>query len=309
MGKILCGVPVDDQLYQEYMAKTYYVPGDIDGMSARKLKNIIFFANNKEYVENCPEFVEECKKIISEVAQEIKAYYTEKSGHLCYKVMRHDSFSKYIDDLVEIAKEVSEKRHNLKNELEKSKNAFIEAKRNSSDRRAYLAAELAYYDEEKSYKNALEGLREDTLLKIGEIRDEFHSHLSDFYTANANRIDENDVRLFNSGIRLRNEEIDVLLTKHRFNPTMLRLISQHCEKVKLKHADARVAGVLANSAGRTEKEAFEQVVELLDIATDRNEYDASIWLNMANFNDVANTAKKKIDGLWVRPEVITGGES
>lgn len=309
MSKILCGVPVDDQLYQEYIEKTYSVPGDIDGKTERKLKNIIFFANNKEYMAHYPEFIEECKKIISEVAQDIKAYYTEKDGRLSYKAMKHDSFGKYIDDLVEIAKQVAEKRPNLKAELEKSKNAFVEAKRNSSDRREFLSAEVAYYDSEKKYREMLEKLREDTLLKIGEVRDEFHSHLSDFYTANGSRIAENDVRLFNSGIRLQSEEIDVLITKHQFNPTMLRLISQYCEKVKLKHTNARVAGLLANSAGRTEKEAFEQVAELLDIATDRNEQKASVWLNMDTFRNVANTAKKKIDGIWVKPEVIMGGES
>ena len=63
---------------------------------------------------------------------------------------------------------------------------------------------------------------------VREQQEAFQTVVKGFYRSDGKMIDPDDTVLLNSGIRLQDEEICDMVTKHIDNVTMLRLIMNHC---------------------------------------------------------------------------------
>lgn len=63
---------------------------------------------------------------------------------------------------------------------------------------------------------------------VAEQKEAFQTVVKGFYRVDGKMIDPDDSAVLNSGIRLQDEEICDMVTKHIDNVTMLRLIMNHC---------------------------------------------------------------------------------
>lgn len=154
----------------------------------------------------------------------------------------------------------------------------------------------------KNIKEAVTDLQRRTKEDIAAIRKEFDEHIDDFYSVNGDRMDEGTIRLLNSGLKLTDREIDRLVSQNVGNPTMLRLISDHCEKNKLNNKAARIYGSRAKAAGSHEIRIFNQVVDMVEKATSSNDLTADVWsVNKGHFERLSNEAIGNMAEMVVKP--------
>lgn len=308
-NKILCGVVVDEKDYSDFASKKYDVPGAAeinpykwkDGKLS--LQQIEFFAGLKDYRQEYPEFTKECQKIIEQSKREISQFYAARDGRKGYKVMKHNNFEDYLKDLQEVQKKASEERQSLQSNFNKARNAWNETQKDKTlSEYGVTAAKMKWLDAEKEYKEAVTDLQRRTKEDIAAIRKEFDEHIDDFYSVNGDRMDEGTIRLLNSGLKLTDKEIDRLVSQNVGNPTMLRLISDHCEKNKLNNKAARIYGSRAKAAGSHEIRIFNQVVDMVEKATSSNDLTADVWsVNKGHFERLSNEAIGNMAEIVVKP--------
>ena len=94
MNKIVCGMVVDEDIYDKYnwdkqtgMRRKYTLGGQ-----ERSLDIVEFYLT----AESCKVFylvmVEDAKKIAEQIQKEIREYYAAKDGRKEYVAMKHDTF-------------------------------------------------------------------------------------------------------------------------------------------------------------------------------------------------------------------------
>ncbi len=307
----ICGVTVDEAGYKVFAGRRFRVPGDFAD-AERSIENIEFLARNKDYQAEYPQLVAECKKILEGQAKEIREYYGRRDGRKEYQVMRHDDFGGYIKDLQAAHKEAAGARAKMKEAHDKAAEKWKEAQK---DRRlseyAKTEAKMRWLEADRDYKAALSDLQSRTNEAVKKVRAELVAHIDDFYSPNGNRIDEGTVKLLNSGLRLSEKEIERLVSQNVNNPTMLRLIDDHCTKNKIDSRAARVYGVYARSAGRQELDAFDQVCGLLQRAVDSNDVEAAAWgTGNDNFSRFSESAIQNLLNAEIKPAAPSvGGEA
>lgn len=305
MNKLVCGVVVDEALYDKYnldketgMRRKYMLCGQ-----ERSLDAIEFYAGSADYAKESPELVEEAKRIVGEIRKEIKDYYAAKDGRKEYVAMKHDTFDGYLKDLQEIHAKAAPERRALKEKMDAAQNRWEEDQREFKGDEHYLAREkVRYLDAREEYKGNVMELQRRTKEEIQAVQAEYEKHVTDFYSANGNRLDEAAVRLLNSGIKLTDTEIDGMVSQNIGNPTMLRLVSDHCEKMGIENQNARVYGSLARKAGADEREAFKGIADMVEKAVSENEVTADIWSKPeSHFQRLSDQQIGAMGGFFVRP--------
>lgn len=204
MNKLVCGVVVDEALYDKYnldketgMRRKYMLCGQ-----ERSLDAIEFYAGSADYAKESPELVEEAKRIVGEIRKEIKDYYAAKDGRKEYVAMKHDTFDGYLKDLQEIHAKAAPERRALKEKMDAAQNRWEEDQREFKGDEHYLAREkVRYLDAREEYKGNVMELQRRTKEEIQAVQAEYEKHVTDFYSANGNRLDEAAVRLLNSADR------------------------------------------------------------------------------------------------------------
>lgn len=308
-GKILCGVVCDDKTYNEFAQKRYHVPSHIhDGDLT--LKQVEFFSKSNDYMKYYPEFAKDCQKIVEQAAKEIKTYYAAKDGRKGYKAMKHDNFQEYLRDLQKLHKDGSKERAGLKKSYDEAAERWNTAANDKTlSEYGKTSAKLEWLEAQKKYKDSISDLQNRMKADIQDIRTGFEEHIEDFYSANGDRMDDGVIRLFNSGIKLKDEEINRLVKQNVSNPTMLRLISDYCDKNKIDSQEARIYGTFARAAGHKENIMFNQVVEMLNKATSSNEKEAEIWgEEKGHFSELSEKLIQEMSELAVKPEASTQSE-
>ena len=305
MNKLVCGVVVDEALYDKYnldketgMRRKYMLCGQ-----ERSLDAIEFYAGSADYAKESPELVEEAERIVGEIRKEIKDYYAAKDGRKEYVAMKHDTFDGYLKDLQEIHAKAAPERRALKEKMDAAQNRWEEDQREFKGDEHYLAREkVRYLDAREEYKGNVMELQRRTKEEIQAVQAEYEKHVTDFYSANGNRLDEAAVRLLNSGIKLTETEIDGMVSQNTGNPTMLRLVSDHCEKMGIENQNARVYGSLARKAGADEREAFKVIADMVEKAVSENEVTADIWSKPeSHFQRLSDQQIGAMGGFFVRP--------
>lgn len=303
---ILCGVCVDEKDYNNFALKEYDVPHDFkDGK--RSLWNIEQMSKMSDYKKHYPQFAEECRKIVEREKRNIQSYYAKKDGRKEFVTMRHDNFQGYLEDLRKIHKAAADERASMKKKYDRAAEEWKEAQNDATlSDYGKTAAKMKYLEAEKQYKDFIADLQTRTKADIKDIREAFEEHVADFYSANGDRMDEGVVRLLNSGIKLTDGEIDRLVGQNVSNPTMLRLISDHCEKNKSDNKMARAYGTYARAAGSHERRLFDQVVEMVDRVTGYDDVIATTWGNeKGHFERLSNGIIENMTRLAVKPAEVT----
>lgn len=307
MNKLVCGMVVDEALYDKYNfdketggRRMYTLCGQ-----ERSLMAIEYYANSIDYTKESPEVVAEAKKIAEQIQKEIREYYAAKDGRKEHIAMRHDTFEGYLRDLQEIHAKAAPERRELKQKWDEAQKRWQEDQREFKGDEHYLAREkVRYLDAQEEYKNSVKELQRRTQEEIKAIQVEYEKHVTDFYSANGNRLDDATVRLLNSGIKLTDSEIDSMIDQNRSNPTMLRLISEHCDKKGIVNKTAREYGYLAKKGGIDEREAFKTVANMVGNAVSENEITSSIWSEAdSHFKRLSDQQIGAVSTFWVRPAV------
>ncbi len=93
-----------------------------------------------------------------------------------------------------------------------------------------------------------------------------------------------------------------MVSQNTGNPTMLRLVSDHCEKMGIENQNARVYGSLARKAGADEREAFKVIADMVEKAVSENEVTADIWSKPeSHFQRLSDQQIGAMGGFFVRP--------
>lgn len=310
MDKKVFGMKVDEHLYKKYnfdektgTTRLYMVNGKEMSLFATE-----FYATSTVYAEESPEMVEAARKIMEKVQREIVDYYAVKEGRKEHTAMKHDTFDGYLKDLQEIHAKAAPERRALKEKMDAAQKRWEEDQREFKGDEHYLAREkVRYLDAQEEYKGNVMELQRRTKEEMREVQAEYEKHVTDFYSASGNRLDDATVRLLNSGIKLTDAEIDSMVNQNTGNPTMLRLISDHCEKMGIENRNARVYGSFARKAGADEREAFKVIADMVEKAVSENEVTADIWSKPeSHFQRLSDQQIGAMGGFFVRP---TGKEA
>lgn len=305
MDKTVFGMKVDEHLYKKYnfdektgMTRLYMVNGKEMSLFATE-----FYATSTVYAEESPEIAAAARRIMEKVQGEIVDYYAIKEGRKEQTVMKHDTFDGYLKDLQEIHAKAAPERRALKEKMDMAQKRWEENQREFKNDEHFLAREkVCYLDAQEEYKRSISELQRRTWEEVEAVQAEYEKHVTDFYAANGNRLDEAAVRLLNSGIKLTEQEINGLVEQNRSNPTMLRLISDHCEKMEIENRNARVYGSLARKAGADEREAFKVIADMVEKAVSENEVTADIWSKPeSHFQRLSDQQIGAMGEFFVRP--------
>lgn len=302
-NSVICGVVVDRKDYDRFALQRFEVPHDFKE-GTRSLLNIEQMAKMSDYRKHYPEFAEACQKIVEREKRNIQSYYAGKTGRKEFMTMKHDSFTGYLKDLQEVQKSASKERIEMRAVYDKAAARWKDSQRdNKLSDYEHTAEKMRWLEAEKAYKDGVSDLKRRTDEDIKNIRAEFERHIDDFYSANGDRIDDGVVRLFNSGLKLSDKEISGLVSKNVHNPTMLRVIADHCDKNNIDNKSARIYGIYARGAGKNEREIFEQVVSMVNHVTGMDDLSAKVWgVEKGNFDRLSEEAIGAMAALSVQPE-------
>ncbi len=290
MNKLVCGVAVDEELYIKYQDKKYRI-----GKEEYALRTIEIMAASKDY-DVYPYLKAQAQGVVEQIQGEIREYYAAKDGRKEYVTMKHNTFSEYVKDLQEIHSRVTPERRELKEKMDMARKRWEENQREFKGDEHFLAREkVVYLDAQEAYKNNIKELQKRTAEEIQAVQAEYERHVTEFYTVNGNRIDEPTVKLLKSGIRLTDTEIDNMINQNKSNPTMLRLISDHCDANKINSQSAMIYGSLARKNGMEEREAFKAIADMVEKAVSEDETTSKVWgAEHSHFERLSN---QQIDGM------------
>lgn len=306
MNRMILGIVVDDDIYNKYQfdketgrRRLYTLCGQ-----ERSLDAIEFYAGSADYAKESPELVKEAKRIAEGIRKEIRQYYAAEDGGEEHTAMKHDTFKEYLRDLQAIHAKVAPERRELKQKWDEAQKRWQDDQRENKGDEHYLAREkVRYLDAQEEYKNGIRDLQRRTQEEIQAVQEEYERHVTDFYLANGNRLDDAAVRLLNSGIKLTDAEIDNMVSQNTGNPTMLRLISDHCDKQGIGNNSVRIYGSLARKSGADEREAFKAVAGMVRNAVSENEITANIWSEEdSHFQRLSEQQIDAMGAFLVRPD-------
>lgn len=299
MNKLVCGIAVDEELYTKYQDKKYRI-----GKEEYALGTIEIMAASKDY-DAYPYLKAQAQGVVEQVQEEIREYYAAKDGRKEYVAMKHDKFSEYIKDLQEIHAKSAPERRELKEKMDMARKRWEENQREFKGDEHFLAREkVVYLDAQEAYKNNIRELQKRTKEEIQAVQAEYDRHLNDFYVANGNRIDESVVKLLKSGIRLTDAEIDNMVSQNKSNPTMLRLISDHCDANEISSQSARIYGVLARKNGAEEREAFRTIAGMVEKAVSEDETTSKVWgAEHSHFERLSGQQIESMNAYSIQPAV------
>ena len=293
MSRKICGIAVDEKLYNEMMARKFAV------LDKTVNANVVqIYATSAEIAEEAPELAEAAKKVVAEIQNEIK------DGRKGYVKMKHDTFGEYLLDLKEVFMNASKEREKLVQEKEKAYKKWETAIR-SKDEYVKSKGVVDFEDAKKAYIEDIQKLYARYKETINNIRTEFEEHLNDFYTPNALRVDSAVVSLLNSGIKLVGKEVDSLLEQHSGNITMLRVIGDYAVKNELDRELKNLSYYhAAKSYGTKEKQQFESIADVIKSVIDEDERKAMSWINEKNrerFSAMVDNAAAEVNRYFIRP--------
>lgn len=299
MNKLVCGVVVDEELYMKYQDKKYRI-----GKEEYALRTIEIVAASKDY-DAYPYLKAQAQGVVEQVQEEIREYYAARDGRKEYVTMKHNTFSEYIKDLQEIHAKSAPERRELKERMDMAQKRWEENQREFKNDEHFLAREkVVFLDAQEEYRNNIKELQRRTQEEIQAVQAEYERHLNDFYAANGNRIDDSAVRLLKSGIRLTDAEIDSMVNQNKGNPTMLRLISDHCDANKITSQSASIYGTLARKNGAEEREAFRTIAGMVEKAVSEDETTSGVWgAEHSHFERLSSQQIESMNAYSIQPAV------
>ena len=295
--KKIAGIAVDDKIFKQYEKKVYDVPGE----KAMPFSTIELFANSDDVAGADPELHKKCVAIVEQVRSEVVTLQRQQNG-LSFKP-KHDSFSGYIEDLQKLYSSAAAEREELKQKHQKEVETLKQLEKTGATELERARAKASRLEAEENYKDQLAELQSRTNESIAEIREHFSDHVSEFYSPSGANLDAETVSLLQSGLKLRESEMNALFEKFRGNVTMLRLLGDYAEEHKIESKEARVLYTRAMSGGSHETSTFDTVVDMIKKAVSSDETTSKVWgSDRGHFDRLSNEAIQDLSNVIVKPE-------
>lgn len=270
----LCGVEVDEELYNEYRNKKFVVHQD--GVEVeRQLHSIEIYAKSKDFVEYDPKLNEESKKIVESIAKELR----EKTGAENMDDRKYNSLKECMDAIKEVYKQAVAMRQADLDALEMAKLKYNSAQKDG-DIRAVTMAKFDIEDRQRDFDNSETYIKTLTP-KINEIRAAYMEIVKDKYTPRADAIDKDFVSLLQSEILTEYEILDYV-KKNPNNYTMLRIIEKYRVEHNIDNIEMRKYCELSKAKGDAEMYGFNTAVSLIEKLGDKTGLE--IWGKEENYN-------------------------
>ena len=295
--KKIAGVAVHDKVYEAFKGKKY----DVGERFPMPIGTIEIMATSPEVREKDPTLHQKCKDLLDEIRAEVITAQREING-MSFET-DHSSFSGYIEDLRHLHKLVASEREELQTTYEKDKKTWTELETSLDTDLGRSQAKTKRLENEERYKRGLEDLQKRTETEITKIRERFTDHVNEFYSASGARLDADTVALLQSGIRIRESEMDALIDKFKNNVTMLRLLGEYAKDHKILSMNAQVYYTRAQSDGSHETSVFDSVAGMIRKAVSSSDVAPSVWgRGSGHFDRLSNEAIKDLDNVLVKPE-------
>lgn len=279
---------VDENIYYKYSGRDYQL-GD---MTTNSLSVVMTYATSPVFEANYPEKAEAAKKIIAEITAEITGKGAENTMNTPKTAMD------YLNALHDVYAESRAAYDEAADKLEKVRDFYetceSDAKKDSS---AYNISYLNMAKEQlniaqKEYRKAYKEINADYTSKRNALRSQFEEYLNDHYSASPDKLDGATMQLLGTGICTASD-LSRLAARHKDNPTMLRIIGGHAEKMykepHLSDDDSRILATVTNAAnkatGREEMEIFKAA-------------EVSLAYGMGDNYSVATKMHSTVEGKW-----------
>lgn len=185
-------------------------------------------------------------------------------------------------------------------------NGIYTQKEFADDEYMITTGKAFYLDTNKKLEKEIEELQAKTEKAILSVRKEMNDHVSMFYAPSGNMIDEDTVKLLNSGIKLSSDEVLALVERHTNNPTMIRLVDDYCEKNAIENHTVKALGVMARQNGSEEMNIFDQSANLVMKAVSSNPFEAKTWgeAKNGNFSKIHSEQIEVMNRMRIKPEEV-----
>ena len=296
MNRILLGIVIGGELYEKLTARRYDIAPDWKDVP---LETVEIAADSKDYAKY-PEWQKKCREIVEQVKAEIKKYYSAKDGRKECKIMKHQDFTGYVDDLRKIQGDMGNKAQNLRGTVEKARNDWKRVTNDKSISELGRAEwKASYLRAEEDFKTAIADLHTEMNEALDKVQEQLQEHLDDFYGPNGSRIDDTTMKLLDAGFPFNEAEFDRLISGYTDNPTMHRILEQYAGAHELRSQMIVTLSYYAKQHGRKEMDYFKGLRELALMAIRDKGVIPSY---QERFNEMVEKAMASLQDLPVRPK-------
>lgn len=293
----IAGIEVDEKIAKQYEKKKYDVPGE----KAMPYSTIELLANSQEVAEEDPELRDKCKAIVDQVRAEVVTLQRQENG-LSFKP-KHDSFTGYIEDLKTLYASAAAEREELKQKHQKEVAKWKEIETTAKTDLEQSRAKANRLEANNNHDIQLKDLQARTADAISEIRAHFSAHVSEFFTPSGTRLDPDTVSLLNSGLKLRESELNALFERNKSNVTMLRLLGDYAKDHNMETREGTMFYNRAMSGGSYEIGLFDTVADMVSKAVSSDDVTSKVWgIEKGHFDRLCGDAIQGLSSLSVKPE-------
>ena len=283
----IAGVEVSKETYDALTKKMY----DIPAFGPLPLATVELYAYAKDVERDYPEASRACREAINEVLVELTGGKAHTGG-----------FADHIQALRSLYDNATKERATMSDRFKRAENSWKEDRGSNLSEAGMARAVADFKEAQETYKNGLKELYDKTEKRVGEIRTHLEDDLKSFYGPDGKWIDDDAVRLLNSGIVLSESEVADLVEKFAGNPTMLRICGQYAKTHKI--AAEAVGPMLraASSGGSNELKVFDRVAAPLLWSIGSDETSAKVWgPERGHFYKRCDEAILELSTMVVRP--------
>lgn len=286
--KRIGNLEVDESTYSKYNREDYQLG---DGVS-RNLRGVMLYAESAELATNYPETAEAAKKIIAEITAEITGKGAENTMNtpknaMDYLNALHDVYAESratYDAAAEKLEKVREFYDTCESDYKKDSSSYNLSMFNMAREKLNIAQD--------EYRAAYRELNADYTSKRNALRTEFEEYLNDHYSASPDKLDGATMQLLSTGICTA-ADLSRLATRHKDNPTMLRIIGSHAKKMYkeplLSDDDSRILAAVQNVAN---KATGKEEMDIFKAA------EVSLAYGMGDNYRVATQMHSTVEGKW-----------
>lgn len=282
------GLSVDEATYRKYNREDYQLG---DG-ALRNLRGVMLYAESAELAAEYPETAEAAKKIIAEITAEITGKGAENTMNT------PKTATDYLNALHDVYAESRAAYDEAANKLEKVREFYetceSDYKKDSSPYNLSMldVAKAKLNIAQDEYRAAYKELNADYTSKRNALRTEFEEYLSDHYSASPDKLDGATMQLLSTGICTA-ADLSRLATRHKDNPTMLRIIGSHAKKMykdpHLSDDDSRILAAVQNVAN---KATGKEEMDIFKAA------EVSLAYGIGDNYRVATKMHSTVEGKW-----------
>lgn len=219
------GYDVDYATFRKYNSQTYTVR-----FCLCDLASVERWATDPELARSSPEAAAEAKQIMNRIIAEITG-----------KDDKNMKTPKTSSDFITALSDLYDKNRSAYTEAEKKLKTAEDAKNRAEKRMKEKGTDLAAAEfsvakgqcmiAQDEFRKTIRNIQDEHHQEVAELRNQFAAFLDDHYSASPEKLDNATLALLNSGI-CSPAELAKLAERHANNPTMLRIVSGHAEKMR-----------------------------------------------------------------------------